>query len=575
MPQNYKAVYFADYPAEDSKQKSLTLAFGNKANEIFESIKDLSSEEIRQLLGTDNYRSIAEAAVREDLPLNRYCVRQLKKSLNLFEEKKGQLTFSDITNDDIFDPVSVTFKGGAKESFVNWYPYLQGYSPQFVETIIKKFSPCAKNILDPFGGTGTTAFTVAKLGIQAYFCEINPVLQFICLTKMRVRRLKTNDRIKLSENLKQCKEKLTYVKTLGRDNRLDESYKKCFGSSKFFDEGTYEQVLKLRTRIDDISLEDPLLADLLTVAILATLVPASRMMRVGDMRYKTPIEGMKKTTPILQGVSERIVQIAHDIRDDVNGLNIQPIIISENALSLGNIPFLNIDTIITSPPYVNGTNYFRNTKIELWFLRCLTINDDLARYRKKAITAGINDVTLWKTRLSNNPEVQQIVEMLEENAYDSRIPRMISSYFGDVTEVFSNIRHHLTNEAIVAIDIGDSCYGGVHVPVDRLLTACLKDLGFEERDVTELRKRRSKGGSILKQTLLIYSYIRNGNRFYTSHTGRWEENWRQFKAQLPHQHNPYAKRNWGHSLHSLCSYPGKMKPAIAHHLVKIFIPENG
>ena len=103
MPQNYKAVYFADYPAEDSKQKSLTLAFGKKSNEIFESIRDLTSEEIRQLLGTDNYQSIANAAVREDLPLNRYCIRQLKKSLTLFEEKRQQLTFSDITNDDILD----------------------------------------------------------------------------------------------------------------------------------------------------------------------------------------------------------------------------------------------------------------------------------------------------------------------------------------------------------------------------------------------------------------------------------------------------------------------------------------
>ncbi|MEK6704821.1 MAG: hypothetical protein AABZ06_03455 [Bdellovibrionota bacterium] len=408
MPQNYKAVYFADYPAEHSKQKSLTLAFGNKATKIFDSIKDLSSEEIRQLLGTDNYRSIAESAVREDIPLNRYCVRQLKKSLNLFEEKRGQLTFSDITNDDIFDPVSVTFKGGAKEPFVNWYPYLQGYSPRFVETIFKKFSPRAENILDPFGGTGTTAFTAAKLGIQAYFCEVNPVLQFICLTKMRVRRLNANDRIKLSEKLLQCKEKLTYITTLCRDKRLEDSYKKCFGNSEFFDEDVYEQVLQLRSWMDEISLDDPLLADLTTVAVIATLVPASRMMRSGDMRYKTASEVLKNTVPIRKGIAEKIVQIASDIREDVNGLIKQPILISEDALSLGSIPFLNIDTVITSPPYVNGTNYFRNTKIELWFLRCLVTNNDLAMYRKKAITAGINDVTSGKTRLSTNPAVQHI-----------------------------------------------------------------------------------------------------------------------------------------------------------------------
>ncbi len=45
---------------------------------------------------------------------------------------------------------------------------------------------------------------------------------------------------------------------------------------------------------------------------------------------------------------------------------------------------------------------------------------------------------------------------------------------------------------------------------------------------------------------------------------------RLFAQQLPYRARPYAKRNWGHPLHSLCSYQGKLKPAIAHFLVKIF-----
>lgn len=39
---------------------------------------------------------------------------------------------------------------------------------------------------------------------------------------------------------------------------------------------------------------------------------------------------------------------------------------------------------------------------------------------------------------------------------------------------------------------------------------------------------------------------------------------------FPYQAKPYAARNWGHPLHSLCSYPSKMKPALAHFLVKAF-----
>jgi len=45
---------------------------------------------------------------------------------------------------------------------------------------------------------------------------------------------------------------------------------------------------------------------------------------------------------------------------------------------------------------------------------------------------------------------------------------------------------------------------------------------------------------------------------------------RQFGADLPYKGSPYSKKNWGHPLHSLCSYPGKLKPSIAYWLVKVF-----
>lgn len=41
-------------------------------------------------------------------------------------------------------------------------------------------------------------------------------------------------------------------------------------------------------------------------------------------------------------------------------------------------------------------------------------------------------------------------------------------------------------------------------------------------------------------------------------------------AEIPYRHGPLAKRNWGHPFHSLCSYPSKLKPAIAHTLISIF-----
>ena len=44
----------------------------------------------------------------------------------------------------------------------------------------------------------------------------------------------------------------------------------------------------------------------------------------------------------------------------------------------------------------------------------------------------------------------------------------------------------------------------------------------------------------------------------------------QFIKEMPYKVAPYDGRNWGHDWHSLCSYHGKLKPAIAHFMISEF-----
>lgn len=43
-----------------------------------------------------------------------------------------------------------------------------------------------------------------------------------------------------------------------------------------------------------------------------------------------------------------------------------------------------------------------------------------------------------------------------------------------------------------------------------------------------------------------------------------------FEKSLPYRDHPYSSRSWGHPLHSLCSYQGKLKPSLAYWLIKQF-----
>ena len=141
MNQKYKSVYFPEHPGKTSQKKSLTLAFGKKTDELYERIKGLSSAELRQLLG-DDYQTLVANAKADDLPLNTYCLRQLKQSVNFIHESAIQLKLPGMEGKtELFDPVTVTFKDGQKEPFARWYPYLEGYSTQFVEAILEKYAP--------------------------------------------------------------------------------------------------------------------------------------------------------------------------------------------------------------------------------------------------------------------------------------------------------------------------------------------------------------------------------------------------------------------------------------------------
>lgn len=54
----------------------------------------------------------------------------------------------------------------------------------------------------------------------------------------------------------------------------------------------------------------------------------------------------------------------------------------------------------------------------------------------------------------------------------------------------------------------------------------------------------------------------------------WQKSWGEFRETQPFRSAPFNKRNWGHTNHSLCSFYGKLKPAISHFLVKSFSSEG-
>ena len=567
--QNFKAIYFSDYKMVNPSSKGFILAFGERTKNLYQFIAPLSSQEVRELLGIHSFVELEKLANKERLPINTFCTWKLQKIVDT--STNSLFPGPVLTNRTMhkIKPIHVTFRGGKQNPLHNWYSFLEGYSPQFVEYILDNYVKGVNTVYDPFAGTGVTPLVAAKRGLSAFYSEINPLLQFLIQTKIGASALPLKKRVKVIEGLENIKLQLnSFIQRVNRDNNLLTAYKITFSKSKFFDEKTFDLVLKARTFVDELSYSNQLISDIVLIAILNSLIPSSLLQKAGDLRYKNSKE-LQKKADLIETIKQNLTNIIEDIKQ-VEPFPLVPVLICENAKLINKLPKIKIDAIITSPPYLNGTNYFRNTKVELWFLRSIKTPTDLSDFRRSSVTAGINDVSQRRPLEFTTKKIEKIVNELKQKAYDQRIPKMVTDYFQDVAKVFDGLKKHLRQSADIAIDIGNSVYSGVKVPTDELFIDVLTNLGYRFKQSITLRKRLSRNGEVLKQVLLIFKAPLNKTREEKQVPNNWKTNWSSFKKLLPHRSEPFCKRNWGHPLHSLCSYQGKMKPSLAYFLIKTF-----
>lgn len=501
----------------------------------------------------------------------------------------GHGTLSRHASEIDIEPLDATFRDSSAAPLHSWFPYLEGYSPRFVRRVRSAYLPDARRVLEPFGGSGTTPIVLAQDGVACWYTEANPAMALIAATKLEA-MAPSVDRARLAEGLRALSANLdARVATSAISDELQRNYASAFGRSLYFAEPAFESVLRLRVLNDSLAeIGDPLVARCFTVAVMASLIPTSFLKRAGDLRFRTQTELAKGLPEPVAEVRRVLDGMANDLAE-VRPLRAEVSFLCDDARRIHESAPAEFDGVITSPPYLNGTNYIRNARLELWYLRKLSSKAHLRELRDRVVTSGINDVDANTVHDAVSAGVERVAARLRAESYDDRIAKMVGGYFVDMRAVLLAILETVRRDANVCIDIGDSIYGGIHVPTDDLLVEIGNELGYKLVEQVYLRKRRSKGGEELRQTLLVLKApgaARGAGQNGPTPTApistqapvqpaptaptEWGDKWRDFKEQLPHQQQPFAKRNWGSAVHSLCSYQGKLKPSLAYHLVEAF-----
>lgn len=384
-----------------------------------------------------------------------------------------------------------TFSLNKTEPIHRWYPYVEGYSSCLIAEELKNnlaIIPNIETIYDPFCGTGTTSLVASTHGIKSFYSESNPFMQTVIETKINVvQKLDTNT----------VSTKLIEYLALINEIKIEE-FTSWNGFEKFFGERQLNELLTIKEFISKE--DDESVKSILTLALSSIVVKVSKMTRRGDLRYATKREYREES--VLECFADKLNEIIFDIQHHKEMVKCGTTKVSDDARDNDYVDAF--DCVITSPPYLNGTNYIRNTKLELKLNDFILSENDLPNFHSKGIVAGINNVSKRTAIDTVLPVAEPYLEQLQPVSYDERIPKMVAGYFRDMDRVIQKLSISIKSGGLFTMDIGDSQFAGVHVPTHLILSNICSQYGFALYDEEILRKRRSKNGMVLTQRLLRY-----------------------------------------------------------------------
>lgn len=241
-----------------------------------------------------------------------------------------------------------TFVLNKEKPIHSWYSYLEGYSSCLIDDLVMEIGPeNIHSIYDPFCGTGTTSLVASSHGIKSYYCETNPFMQKVIDAKINaVKRLRDS-----GIKSKYLRDFLSSIENYHYKLHFGEAY--WDGFEKFFDSDVLFQLQDLEAAVEKIPDQDS--KEIALVLLASVTVRASKMIRQGDLRVAKESEKNDADRDILSNFIAKIRTAINDIDGNECLTLAETIRLDDDAR---NIDIENqIDCVITSPPYLNGTNY--------------------------------------------------------------------------------------------------------------------------------------------------------------------------------------------------------------------------
>ncbi|PEC03199.1 hypothetical protein CN360_11580 [Bacillus cereus] len=405
------------------------------------------------------------------------------------------------------------FNKNKKKYIHGWYPFVEGYSKEFIKSIVDELDYKPEHCVEPFSGSGTTAVELQKYKIKCTSFEVNPFMYTLARSKMRTDYTISG----FKKNLNFLEESLLEVVPNIESVCPPPLYKSIMEKEELekwiFDFETMRGILDIKYIINKI--EDKKYNQLFKISLASLLLEISNVYRNGKcLSYK---KGWQETENLKrQDVHTLFLEkLKNTIFPDIIKMNEYKrksgkLFSNYNFCNLGdsreNISRLDnesVDLVITSPPYLNSRDYTDTYMIELWMLDLITNYDELKELRRKTIRSHVQ-VVWGNIPLLNIPELESAIKGLEahrEQFWNKHLLEMVKGYFLDMNLLFEKLQSKLKKGGKIYFNVANSAYYGVEIQTDKIVSRIASNHGFE---IEEIRKARKINPSSQQKELIPY-----------------------------------------------------------------------
>ncbi len=387
------------------------------------------------------------------------------------------------------------FNKNKKEPFHRWYPFVEGYSKEFIQSIVKEMDRNNLVCLEPFSGSGTTALELQNCGIACFAFEVNPLMYLIARVKLEngyeVERFEYWYDYIVKERSKKIVELETEFNTLYQgEGKKKWNYNTDIGIA----------VEKLRQVIESIS--EVIYKELFKVALAAILLDVSNLYRNGKcLSYKKKWEDRKIVEKdVFDKFDEKVLkELKCDIENSITRTKInnkERLYNQDSRIGIANeVDDNSIDLVITSPPYLNSRDYTDTYMLELKTLGFTKTSEEIKELREKTLRSHVqikwNDTSNVNNELLENTLVELEEASKEIEKWNDSIIDMVRLYFVDMQNIFRVLYGKMKIHGRIYFNVSNSAYFNVLINTLEICASIAEQEGFKVLEIRDARKLKT------------------------------------------------------------------------------------